>query len=491
MKIRVRKIRIFWLILLFIILAFLLYQKISPSGYWSCQRDFTHKSSLFSANSCISSPSPKERVALGSGDPIFMLADPLYFSIFTPRAFKQVNLKIVFRPHLSSSTPVIEAGFLADAKLWRYQLEPVYNLWLEKDFSSWQHLEQGKLSLYERKDNFSSIPDFLTAWRGQGSSLCTSPNCLAVYNVDTSAFPPAISLPTGENKVSDSVFPYTLRGAHQLYVYLNGNEFQVKGKLVDRNENKDKDDVEMSLYQGKAKFASFSIADKRPESEESGQESAAQSFQFNKEGLNPGLYRLDIRTSDDIEISNLDINSPELSFINRIWLSGSKAISLWTDVPLLQVKALSPLALQSITFGDKSFKIDDIYHQYELRANASSEKEIKVDSGGLIMAGQGVFSSSRDLLNPNYPHLDRFAPSLSQLDYVLASYSSPKVLADGWLEADISMPASSFYREKGNYNLMVSIPGLSLDKVSGMVEIKSIELDFSGSSLKDKLKSWF
>ena len=115
-----RKIRIFWLILLFLIVIFFAFRFVSPSGSWRCRQDFAGSNILpdflsLSAPACISSASPAERVVRTADGPLLVLADPIYVSIFSPRPFSHAEVEIVYRPLLSSSPPVFEAGFLADA----------------------------------------------------------------------------------------------------------------------------------------------------------------------------------------------------------------------------------------------------------------------------------------------------------------------------------------------------------------------------------------
>jgi len=491
------KIRIFWLILLLIIFLFLLWQKVSPSGEWTCGQDFSANSissltDSLDGRSCLSKVTPIERAVATNNGPLIVLADPVYFSIFTPRAFSRAEVEITYRPHLSSSTPIIEAGFLADNKLWRYDLQPVYNLWLEKGLKDWQSLSMGSLHLFQRQAKFDSIFDFLGVWQNDSSSLCSTPRCLAVYNFDLDGFPPALNLGQLKQSSESLVFPYAIRGAHQFYFYLSGSTLNLSGELIDRNEGKDKDSVTIAVYSGTRLVASAEIEDKGTEIEGSGDWGESKLVQINKEDLAPGLYRLDFRTSDDVMIKNLSLNTQYLSALHKIWLENKENIHLITDAPYLQVKALNPAALQQLHFDGKVLNIKEIYYQYETKGEEADWHNIDLNNGGLILENNGVFAlGGESLLNPDYPRLDRSLGVSPQLDYILADYELAQSERDNYLSSRLDFSTANFYREKGNYNLILSIPGLKLDQASsGYLEIKEIKVRFYGNSLWFKIRNW-
>ncbi|NCA93208.1 hypothetical protein EOM82_08245, partial [bacterium] len=199
-----------------------------------------------------------------------ILGEPVYFSVFSPRRFSHVTVQITYRPHLSSSTPIFEAGFLADKKLWRYRLQPVYNLWLEQGLSSWTKLSSGDLRLFQRENKFSSLSEFISSWQDQGSSFCSRSRCLAVYNISLEDAPSALDLRSLSQSSENTIFPYPLRGEHQFYIFLDKQGLSLSGNLIDLNENKDIDDAEILIFSGKNQVASLPLPDKRPQKEESG-----------------------------------------------------------------------------------------------------------------------------------------------------------------------------------------------------------------------------
>lgn len=490
------KIRYFFITIFVLVLVFLLWQWISPLGHWFCNTNFSNNNlkHLFKTGSsaCLSQPSPPERHAYSFDGKLLMLADPLYFSVFSPRSFSKVELEIIFKPHLGNANSVFEAGFLADAKLWRYQLKPVYNLWLEQLSTSWHPIQDNNLTLFQKQNHFDSVGAFLENWSSNDGKLCKDFNCLATYNLTEGLLPTALKLDDLYFNHDHLVFPYAFRGSHQFYFYLNENGLELSGSLIDLNENKDKDDLEILVFRDNKQVAVLRITDNRSEEELSAESSSKQFFKIAREDLLAGLYKLDIRASDDLVIDNFKINSSYLSAINKIWPISTGPVSLITDSSYLQVKSLSPFSLQKINFANSSLILDQIYYQYEIMSNKTGWQEINLDQGGLILENNGVFASSpNSLLNPSYPRLDRFILGNEQIEFVLADYKPAEVLDDGWYKTKIYFDSAGLYRENNNYNLILSVPGLRLDNgAGGLVEIKEINIKFFGSNLWDKIKNY-
>lgn len=483
---KIPKISIFFFILLLLIILFLFNEWLAPSGAWSCHQSFDNNKLLkYVSSDCLGSPSPSERYAFSSEGSLLMLADPLYFSVFSPRPFQNIELEIIYRPYLTKSKPIFEIGFLADAKLWRYRLEPVYNLYLEKLVSDWELISDGDLKLYQKSNNFKSIAEFLN---DQASNNPT--DNLLLYNVNSDILQARLDSGSLKKQTTTTTFPYSLRGSHQFYVYLDNSKLELSGEFYDLNENKDLDDLEIILFDGSKQVANLKIIDDRAEQELSANQSLAKKFDFIQFNLNPALYKIEIRSSDDIVVQNLSVNSNYLSFINKIWPISTTEINLITDANYLQIKSLSPLSYQTLGFGEEKVAVSEIYKQYEVQNN-NQDKKIALEHGGLILENSGVFSTeAENMLNPNYPQLDRFTFQNKNIEYILANYKSAELLDDAWQRSVVSFKASDLYRENGHYNLILSIPGLKLNEgAGGLMEIKDIKIKYYGPSLWQKLKS--
>jgi len=490
LKVKTSKLNIFFITLFFLLVFFLFIECLAPRGTWTCQKNYSNKKlvNLFRPD-CLTEPSPNDRYEYGLNGELRILADPLYLSIFSPRAFQKIDLEIIYRPHLTDKQAIFEAGFLADSKLWRYQLKPVYNYLLEESFDTWSTIGSSDLSLRQKEQKFTSLAEFIMALKQNDQKLCELDDCLALYNINDDIIP---AKQLGNILESNQInLAYALRGSHQFYIYLAHGFLDLKGSFMDLNENKDLDDFELIVLKDKQVVASLKIEDLRAEKELSSEESEEITFSLRQENLATGLYKLELRNNDDIVIMDLGVNSSYLSVINKMWPFTDEQVKVYTDSNYLQVKALSPLDLQTIRFDGIDVELSEIYKQYEIEAGLGSIKEIKLERGGPILANDGIFSfSDLGLLNPSYLRLDRFSLKDDRIDYILASYEDAEPLGDGWYRSNLSFKTSDLYRENNQYNLILSVPGLRLfDNEEVFIELKKIKIKYAGPSLLEKIKS--
>lgn len=500
---RISKISLLFITLFILIGVFLFTKWLSPQGSFSCQKSYgaNYFLSLLKP-SCLDEPSPKERYSYNSKGELIVLADPLYLSVFSPRPFQEIELEIIYRPEIDENTAIFEAGFLADAKLWRYQLRPVYNHYLEKILSDWSFTAASDLSLWQKDRKYNSLGEFTTDLKDDEKEICPNMACLALYNINENIIPAKknkISLDIALDEKGDggakadnvSKLVYPLRGAHQLYFYLNQEKLDISGSFIDLNDNRDLDDLELIVYRGSEVVANLKIDDRRKETELGAEISEAIFFNLQEDDLSPGLYKLEIRVNDDLVIKELEINSSYLNIANKIWPYTNSPSRVYTDASYIQVKALSPAALQTLRFNESDLELSQIYKQYELESSASGINRIDLTNGGLIIENNGVFSfTEAGLNNPKYKNLDRFSFKDSQLKYILATYDKAERLESGWYRSTLSFRGSDLYRENNHYNLILSIPGLTLDSHSdNSVTIKQIKVKYSGPSLLQKIRS--
>jgi hypothetical protein len=453
------KIRIIFIILSLIFLSVFIYIKISPFGTWSCQSSFNRSNHLFLGRSCFSKPFPNERFILEKS--LKMIGDPLYFSLYSPRNFDKLNLEIKFKANLEKKNPLIEAGLLVNRDLWHYQLKPIYNYWLEDYQSNWQRLniEDDILNILE--NNCHDIPLNL---------------CLAQYNINETL--PNFILDRESSIIEQNL---SLRGHHSFYVYLKDSDFKLKLKAKKINLNLEENYLSIDIYSNNSLIHSQSFTEE----------------EFNNifiylASMPEGFYRVDLKANDNLVISNLSINSSILSFRHRLWLYSplDRNINIVSDSRVLQVKVQEPAAYQTLVFKDKEFKLEELYKQYEIINDNNLEDyyyEIFLERGGLLLESPGVLAfENKYLYNPNYSHLNRFYQN--QAKFVLFAYEKVEKLDDNYFLAKLEFDLSGVYREKGNYNLIISIPGLRVeDDNNNYLEIKNIKAKFSGKTLIDKI----
>lgn len=474
---KIRKIRLFLIIIWLIIAGLIIWFKVLPLGQAVYSKNYLGEVNLLGGKGFIGNFTPVDRLFKDSKSQV--IGDPVYFSIFTPRTFNEVKLTITYRPNLSVKTPIIETGVLVDKTVWRYKMAPLQNDLID-NLKNWSALRQGETLILQKNKVFSDATKALAnlkmsdevAWYNAAELEESKP----IKNLTVIKPFQAITIP--------------LRGTHQFYFVANDKtpqEFSLE--FSDLNIDKDVDNVEITIYDQSEKIYSETIIDNF------GDESSALSrdfsfkFKIPELGLDNKIFKLEIKAGDDIVTRQILAAPSALSAISRLHLATSnKSWSFWTDSSYLQVTATDPAGRQTINFAGQDFKVDEAYTQLEFASDNKKLKEISGSKTDLILENNGTFAFSNDsLLNPNSKQLDRHFLLDDQTQFIVANYTPPQILDNGWRQAVVTLNIKDAYREQGKYSFIISVPGLSLAKKGGL-EIADIKAEFSGRTIFDKLR---
>ncbi len=478
------KFRLILGLILFIFVLFFLYLKVVPFGHISYTRSYERP--RFSGKGFILGLTPEERVVLEPGTTPRLVGDPVYFSLFTPRTFSRAKLTITYRDNLSLETPIVEAGVLVDNVVWRYDLKPLDNkaldyLMLRFDKS----VAPGTLFLQKEK-NYSTLRELEEDLLDGAISSCPQglANCLAVYN-----YSPAVNFRfTNYRPAKPLTIETPLRGAHQLYVYLKDEPLRFHFTFVDLNQDRKAAPVTLVLSSREKIIKTVELPDENlfPGS---GQAEERELI-IEEKNLPAGVYRLDIKITDDMVIKKIVSSLDRLSFINKVWpVSSANKLTLYTDANYLQAKALNPGSLQTISFAGTSYELAAPYEQFDFITDRNSlVKEIKLQKDDVILENNGVFSfSPESLFNPMLDKVDRFFSVETPVKYIIANYERPQE-RDGLKIATAEFNLVGAYRENGKYSFMISVPGLkSEDKIKDSLEIYEIKVELTGRTLWQKI----
>lgn len=480
------KFRLAWSGLIFLIFLIFFYLKILPFGQVNYIRQYPANFSL--GKGFIYNFSPLERTEKTENGGMKIIGDPVYFSVFTPRTFDEARLIVVYRDNLKIDTPVVEAGVLVDKLVWRYDLKPLSNKSLDYLGVLWNKIENNDLTLLQKEKNYHSLADFETDLRSGHLKACQREidKCLAVYN-----YAPSYEYrPINYQRSLPITIERSLRGPHQFYVYISDGPLYLEFAFDYLRQSGKPSPIEIILSSAQGVISTKNIADddRLPAENKEG----FLNVSLEKDNLPAGLYKIDVKSSDDVLIKRIYSSSGKLAFINKLWLSGrefSGSQEVYTDSAYLQAKLLDPAAKQTIIFGDQDFLLSEAYTQVDLESSAGGAlKKIILEKDGVILENNGVFSFNADsLFNPQLQKVDRFFSVHSAPPYIIASYNKPQE-NEGLKTASAEFKLKGVYREKGKYSFMISVPGLKNDdEIPDDLEILSVRLEFSGRTIWQKL----
>jgi len=481
--------RLAWIIILVFLATIFLYLKVVPSGQIIYSRSWPR--GLSSGQGFIYDFKPGERLDISDPNRLKMIGDPLYFSLFTPRSFDRAEVTVRYREHLSSATPIVELGVLKNKLTGAYELQPLENRWLDWLSQDWFKLEQvegeeERLLFLQNKDNYQTVEEFLVDLQNKKLKSCLGgpTTCLAVYNYPWTA---SYSLPT-DTAVSPLHITQPFRGSHQFYVYLPVGPWRFFLELVDLNLDKAPDPVIVTVSDNQGQSSSEELFDDNPLPASGRSEN--KELAISGQAQTAGLYKVQIKASDDIVVSSLSSPSDKLSFINKFWPVSESAenLKLYTDSSYLQIKTFNPASLGPVVFGDDTFTIDETYRQFNLFRSGGGK--ISLSNEDLVLETNGVFALSQEsIINPQPNKVDRFFRPKSDTTYIIARYQAPEEKG-GIKESRAVLDLTGADREEGRYQFLLSIPGLGVDTPGSWLEIEEISVRLEGRTLWQKIKSW-
>ena len=467
---------ILWLSLV-IIIGWLLYVAVVPSGRISYTYDFIEE------NYFIRKLTPAERVELPGAGTQKIIGDPVYFSLRTPRRFNQAKVTFIYKNE--GDLPLLEAGVLVDKTVWRYDLKPLENRIMDQLAMVWDVSSEDSVMFLQREKKFASAEEFLADLNSASSSV--NKNEIAVYNYNLEF---NFILPDYASSSKEQVFAYPLRGSYQFYVYIKDEPLNFIFSVKDLNRNLDPDPVAIRLYYRNRLLMSRDLADDNNKTD-NGQISAGRVLELREAHLPEGVYKLEIKTTDDIITESITTTQQQLSFINKLWLASStqKNIIISSDSRAIHAKTVNPSSLQEIKAGSQTLTLEETYKQYSLRA-ATSAYAINIAKGDVILGGDGVFQFGG--VKPLNPGIVKVNENIDinglGINYIIARYRSPEHNY-AWRQATAEFNLASAYREDGQYSFIISIPGLRAeDEVDDWIEFGEIKVELAGKSLGERIR---
>lgn len=473
------------LTLLLLTVSWILFKAVVPSGKITYIYDFSKD------NRFISRLTPDARIEPKINNKQKIIGNPIYFNLDTPRKFNNANLTIKYK-YDENKYPIslIEAGILADNILWRYNLKPIKNTIIDELALQWNILKQDDIILLQREQKYNNIDNFL-----KNIPISRS---VALYNYALQKeFIAPNYLPSQEKiKITNA-----LKGPYQFYTYLKNEDLYYKFTFVDVNENKDSDPIELLFTYGgqlidKRELVDDGIAN------DNNKISKPRTIEFKLANLPEGVYKIELRTNDDIITKEIITKQTKFSFLNKIRLADddNTNIDLYTDSKKIQVLTTNPAKLQTIKINDNKLDLNKTYKQFNYKTT-NSLNNIILEHDDIILSGDGVFSFIEDgIINPAFQKVDEnLNVDIHGVDYILAKYNIQEQ-KDEWKEAYVNFNLNNAFIKKGDflkgflgggtYSFLLSIPELNAeDDIDDWIEISEIKFDLTGKSIIEFLNN--
>jgi len=480
---KIIKFRIILFLLLFMSVCFFFYRAIVPSGKIIYTNNFEKE------NYFLGKLSPSERlIASDKKTENIIIANPVYFNLYTSRTFDKAILK--YRYKNTAKISLIETGVLVDKNAWRYDLRPVENRLIDQLSLVWNEIREGDETLLIRPEtlggeesaSYSNIKDFI--------SNPPSFDKIAAYNYNLNLN--YIINNYQPNEIIAQNIP-ALRGAYQFFVYLKNEDLNLDFVFYDLNKNKDPDDFDIRLYFNDELIDSKHIEDDSNISD-NGKISQESNFQFKLANLPEGTYKIEVKANNDIITKTIKSPHKKMAFIHKLELFnlGKQDIKFYTDSNLIQATTIFPESLQIVKVNKNNLDINETYKQFEiLTDNQNTSSEILLQKDGLILSGDGVFAfSPYSLINPKIKKADyNLDVNKAGINYIIAKYKTPEKSGE-WSIAEVEVDMAQAYRENGKSSFIISVPTLKQEDNKELY-FDLIEIELSGRGLFDKINDFW
>jgi hypothetical protein len=298
----------------------------------------------------------------------------------------------------------------------------------------------------------------------------------------------------------------TLRGRYTLLFYNEKSEpVSFEFKFIDSNKVIGSDDIQIRLSQNQRNIKVQTLYDF---TEDSNSELAETPFLFQTNGLDKGLYRLEIVTTDDVFTTLIEpsvnyyaiegsATFAQSSLYEDITKTGAlKITTFYTNARKINFSTIHRFSFQSIKVNQETRALDTIKKQLFFNINETISS-ITLENGDVLIDSDGVISTSKNnpimryRRNINQPTSEE---EIGQYDYIIVNYPKTPQRENGWYigESTFTSPEITFKNREAGFvfdfgDLTFHQNGVKISSIT--IEFKRSPLTFS--KIIDKIGSIF
>lgn len=398
-----------------------------------------------------------------------IIGDPAFFFVHPQRSFDSVTAEFRFK---NINVPIIEVGVLADATTGAYQLEPLQNLII--DNSTWNKISIDGKVLLQREKKYSSLETFLAAPPARSE--------IATYHY-TLAEPYRLSdyAPSSEIKTTE----VSLRGSHEFYTYIKNETLNFSFSFSDVNRQVGEDWVDVVV----TNEAGQPVAEERAYDDDNTSNDAAASspqiLKISATNLPEGVYKIQMKATEDIFFRAVSTTQQKMTFLNQIWLAdtvgyrdNSPTVNFWTEGKNLKFSTRHATGTQTVTVGRGTVAITEPYVEYAYAPPESGVIMAHVPTAeDLLVRADGHFAfSASQYFNPDPVRLTAETDlDRAGVNYIVAEYTSPE--SDGeWTVAHADFSTVNVPFTDQTWKFVISAP--TVDQPDRKFLVNSIKMKF-------------
>lgn len=467
--------RPFFLLFPLIILGFFLIKDILPSGILETTLTPNQKSAF------INSPLPQERITKEK-EFFSLIADPVYFTISPPPGhFDNLELEITFQ---AKNTPILEIGPQMNIFTQAFDLKPLWQETLTN--SNWHFTNFGQTSIWHKSEKISDFNQVLDLER--------SPQTLIYHHEVTTPF----IIPNYQPNTQLKQISLDARGSHKLQTYLKNEDLNIDFVFTDMNRVIGPDEINIKIFNSDNQQV-FSKRVPDDGNERNDQQVTRHDISISIPNLPEGVYEIDIQTTSDIFLREIETTLSKLVFQNKLhladpigWRNSSPRTVFITDGNEFSMQTLHVEGVQTILLDNQKLEMKEPHKKEQFLFESASWRRLEIPKANIEISTNGVIAFDPSFaFNPNPRRLTPWTNiEKSQTETIISTYKTPEKIGN-WYKAQAFFSAPTLPKiDNDSWRFVISAPGIS--DFDGEVKIKSIKATFRRSPLltpKDWLNS--
>jgi len=410
--------------------------------------------------------------------------DSLKFSVKIPRSFEQAKLKLNLN-NVSQNSVTLSAQSPENIPASPY-LADYYFL----NTLPWSQVTDGTLTLWQRevgsgvKDQNSNTNE-LRQYKSIAEFESNLPplSTIGVVNLDPEGF---INIPDYKPTKEKITIPHFFRGSHDMTFYAKNEPIDIQFEKFDLNRKHNEDTLKYSLIFKNSTIASGTIGDDGTIG--GGRLSRAMPVNIYIPNASPGIYHLDIKSTEDVIFGNISTTQHYFTFENSVFLADGPA---YFNSPTFQPITLSVLpgqldfnpahefGLQTILINKKKFNLPTIKEKRGIEVREPTS--FVVSHGDLSIQGSSIVIEPAKRFPLEVPISLPLAtqPDAREINYIIAPYQPRETY--GPLSISKSYELTELFVKSKTLYFSLNAPGLM--NTRSILKVNDIEVKLTRGPL--------
>jgi len=386
--------------------------------------------------------------------------DKAYFKAKVPRRFHEAEVTLEYQ---NPDQNIFEMGVLKEGQ---YPKAPLEHKTLDQ--LDWPKREKNGLILWQKESKYKSIDKFLADIPVEEK--------VAYYNYTIHR---EVILKDYQPKEGIQEIEKTLLGPFIMYTYIKNEDLNFTFFKQDLNRHEDLDLMTITVFKEDEKMLEEAIPDDGV-IEATNVLGEVQEKQILISGLGEGVYKIKIDCPNDTLIRKIKTKQHLLVFDGwNLYLAGNEeefgipqeTVKLFTNTDQLKLYTPQETGYQTFTINDFSQEISQAGERYTFTEGLYLDQLNQIffpKVNVVIRSTDGVFAFSQNsFFSPLPENIIKLRPdtNLEEIDYVIAQYTFPCDLGNGWKKQKVNFVVKQADLKGNQYTFALFSPGLAQPKI--------------------------